>query len=411
MILREAAADLARNWLRSGLTLFGILWGIASFVVLLGLGRGFQTSQQTRFQSFGVDMVVVWPGQTGNQAGGRRAGEAIRLTAADTEALQASARLVKRISPEVIRWGINYQYGSRSFSGEVHGVLPAYGAIRNMVLRRGRFVAQAGVDEARRVVVIGGEIRQNLFSERIPLGERIRIRGAEFTMIGEVEMKNQSSAYSGRDNKKGFIPLTTAQALLSRRYLNNLVFQPVSADRHEEATQEVRSILGRRHGFDPEDRDALAVWDTVESFREITDLFLSIKVLLGIVGTVTLSVGGVGVVNIMLVAVRQRVNEIGVRRAVGARRRDIFVQFFVESLLVSATGGTAGVLAGVGICRLIAGLPLPEGFAPPSVTPGILLAAASVLGGVAVLAGVVPAWRAASTAPLTALRESAATVA
>jgi putative ABC transport system permease protein len=411
MILLDALRDLARNWLRSGLTLFGILWGIASFVVLLGVGRGFQTSQRTRFQAFGVDMVVVWPGQTGNQAGGRRAGEAIHLTEADTAILKATARLMKRISPEMIRWGANYQHGSRSFSGEVHGVMPDYGSIRNMILRRGRFITQADVDEARRVVVIGGEIARNLFSERVPLGERIRIRGADFTVIGEIEMKNQSSSYSGRDNKKGFIPFFTARALLSRPFINDFVFQPVTAEQHEAAILEMRQILGRRHGFDAEDKDALAVWDTVESFRNISDLFLSIEILLGIVGAITLSVGGVGVVNIMLVAVRQRVNEIGVRRAVGAKRRDIFVQFFVESLIISVSGGAAGILTGVGICRLISGLSLPDGFAPPSVTPGILIAAAVVLGGVAILAGLVPAVRAASTTPLTALRESAATVA
>lgn len=411
MILLDAGRDLRRNWLRSSLTLFGILWGIASFVVLLGIGRGFQSSQQNRFQAFGVDMVVVWPGQTGNQAGGRRAGEAILLTEADTAILRASAHLLKRVSPEVIRWGINYQYGPRSFSGEVHGVMPDYGVIRNMVLRRGRFITQADVDEARRVVVIGGEIGQNLFSERIPLGQRIRVRDAEFTVIGEVEMKNQSSSYSGRDNKKGFIPFTTARAMLSRPYLNDFVFQPVTSEQHEAAIREVREILGRRHGFDPEDKDALAIWDTVESFRSISNLFLSIEILLGIVGAITLSVGGVGVVNIMLVSVRQRVNEIGVRRAVGARRKDIFLQFFVESLMISVTGGLAGVLTGLGICRFIAGLSLPEGFAPPAVTPGILLASAAVLGGVAVLAGIIPAFRAASTTPLTALRESAATVA
>jgi putative ABC transport system permease protein len=410
MILSNAFQNLGRNWLRSSLTLFGILWGIASFVVLSGLGRGFQSNQQTRFQAFGVDMVVVWPGQTGNQAGGRRAGEPIRLTEADTALLKETARLTKRISPELINWGINYQLGSRSFSGEAHGVLPDYGVIRSMVLKRGRFISQADVDEARRVIVIGGEIRQNLFSERIALGERIRVRGVEFTVVGEMEMKNQSSSYSGRDNKKGFIPFSTARALLARPFLNDFVFQPVSPDEHEASIEEMRKILGRRHGFDPEDKDALSVWDTVESFQNITNLFKSIKILLGIVGAITLSVGGVGVINIMLVAVRQRVNEIGVRRAVGARRRDIFLQFFVESLVISLSGGVAGVLSGVGLCRFIAGLSLPEGFAPPTVSAGILLAASCVLGGVAVLSGLIPALRAASTMPLAALRESAATV-
>src|SRR5262245_60200362 len=147
MILRDAFADLGRNWLRSGLTLFGILWGIASFVVLSGLGRGFQSNQQNRVQEFGVDMRELRPGAPGNQDSGRRGGEAIRLAEADTAILRANARLVKRVSPELINWGINYQLGPRSFSGEVHGVMPEYGAIRNMVLKRGRFVSQADVDE------------------------------------------------------------------------------------------------------------------------------------------------------------------------------------------------------------------------------------------------------------------------
>lgn len=410
-MLFDAARDLARNWLRSGLTLFGILWGIAAFVVLLGLGRGFQTNQMDRFRAFGVDMVVVWPGQTGHQVGGRRAGEEILLTQADTDLLKATASLVQRVSPEVIRWGVNYQYGPRAFSGEVHGVMPEYGTIRSMVIKRGRFLVPADIEESRRVVVIGGEIRENLFSERIPIGERIRIRGVEFTVIGEIEMKNQSSSYSGRDNKKGFIPFTTARAMLSSPYLNDFVFQPTSSEEHEAAIRQVRQILGRRHGFDAEDKDALGVWDTVETYRRITTLYFAIKILLGVVGAITLSVGGVGVVNIMLVAVRQRINEIGVRRAVGAKRRDIFVQFFVESLLITVTGGVAGAATGVGLCRLIAGMNLPQGFAPPTVTPGIVLAASAVLGGVAILSGLVPALRAASTSPQASIRQSAATVA
>jgi len=410
MILQQAFTNLAANWLRSTLTLFGILWGIASFVVLLGIGRGFQGSQQDRFRSFGVDMVVVWPGQTSNQAGGRRAGDPVLLTDADTAVLKASAQRIRRISPEVIRWGVNFQLGPRSFSGEAHGVMPDYGVIRNMVLRRGRFLMPADIEEARRVAVIGGEVRQNLFSERVPIGEKILVRGVEFTVVGEVEMKNQSSSYSGRDNKKVFVPFTTARALFARPYLNDFVFQPTSAEEHDASIEEVKQILGRRHGFDPNDKDALSVWDTVESYRSITNLFTSIKILLGVVGAITLSVGGVGVVNIMLVAVKQRVNEIGVRRAIGAKRRQIFVQFFVESLLISLTGGIGGILTGVGLCRFISGLSLPEGFAPPSVTPGILVSAAVILGSITMLAGVIPAIRAASTTPLAALRESAATV-
>ncbi|MBI3449869.1 MAG: ABC transporter permease [Acidobacteria bacterium] len=410
MILQQALANLAANWLRSALTLFGILWGIASFVVLLGIGRGFQSNQQERFQAFGVDMVVVWPGQTSAQAGGRRAGEPVLLTDLDTAMLKASASRVKRISPEVIQWGMNFQYGPRSFSGEVHGIHPDYGVIRSMVLKRGRFIQQADVDESRRVIVIGGELRQNLFSERVPIGEKILVRGVEFTVIGEMEMKNQSSSYSGRDNKKGFIPFTTARAVMARPFLNDFVFQPTSADEHEAAIAEVKQILGRHHDFDPNDKDALSIWDTVDSFKSISNLFASIKVLLGIVGAITLSVGGVGVINIMLVAVKQRVNEIGVRRAIGARRSQIFVQFFVESLIISITGGGGGILAGVGLCRMIAGMNLPQGFAPPSVTPGILIAAAAILVTVTVLAGIIPALRASRTTPLIALRESAATV-
>ena len=197
---------------------------------------------------------------------------------------------------------------------------------------------------------------------------------------------------------------------MSSPYLNDFVFQPASAEQHEAAIHQVRQILGRRHGFDAEDKDALGIWDTVETYRSISTLYLSIKILLGVVGAITLSVGGVGVVNIMLVAVRQRINEIGVRRAVGAKRRHIFVQFFVESLLITVTGGIAGAATGVGLCKLIAGMSLPDGFAPPTVSMGIVLAAAAVLGGVAILSGLIPAYRAASTSPQASIRQSAATV-
>src|SRR5262249_10513798 len=158
-----------------------------------------------------------------------------------------------------------------------------------------------------------------------------------------------------------------------------------------------KQILGRGHGFDPNDQDALQIWDTIDSFKNITNLFTSIKILLGIVGAVTLSVGGVGVVNIMLVAVKQRVNEIGVRRAVGAGARHIFVHSFVESLLIALTGGVGGILTGVGLCKFIGGLKLPQGFAPPNVTPGILISAAVILGTITMLAGIIPAVRAAAT--------------
>lgn len=356
-VLIQSLLNLMRNRTRSILTMLGIVWGIVAVTVLLAYGSGFREVLVHSFDSFGRSAVVIWPGQTSEQAGGERAGRRIRLEKADRDQILAEASLVKDVSLETVQW-TDITYGDRMANTAIRGVYPEYGEIRNEVATEGRWLSAEDFVERRRVAFLGAILRQKLFAGRPAIGETVRIQGMRFTVVGTMDRKFQMSNYFTSDDECAWIPYSTAGDLWDIRYARVVVFSAVTPSLEAKAIQQVREIIGKRQRFSPTDTRALQIFGR-EEFRPIIDgITIGLQVLLVFVGALTLGIGGVGVANIMLVSVDERVREIGLRRALGARRRHIRLQFLAEALVITAIGGAVGIVVAYGLTHMVGTLPL-----------------------------------------------------
>ncbi|HRV07646.1 MAG TPA: ABC transporter permease [Acidobacteriota bacterium] len=408
----QVLTTLRANKLRSFLSMFGITWGVLSLILLTATGEGFRVAQYESFRKLGQDILIIWGGRTSVQYEGFQAGRWIPLRYEDYEILQREARLLKAVSPELIRDDLVARTPLNYGTFAIRGVLPEYQEMRTIEIAHGRLINPADCAEGRLVCVIGSEVNKQLFNDKISVGETVRIEGYPFTVIGLMSYKELNSNYWGQDHSSIFIPYQTMRRLfpnpdpsVSPFWVNNLIAAPLRHDLYEEAETEVRRILGRHRFFDPEDEDALAIWNTGRSMEMLDLMMRSLQIFLGVVGLVTLTLGALGVLNIMLVAVRERVAEIGIRRAVGARRRDILTQFLLESLTISGLAGGTGLAVGLGLCAVVNRLPVQSVlFAGMIVSPWIAGGAATALALVALAAAVYPAWQAARMDPVEALR-------
>jgi putative ABC transport system permease protein len=411
-ILRQAWVALQRNPLRSFLTMLGIVWGIVAVAVLIAYGNGFRGVLVNAFDAFGKSAVVCWPGQTSEQAGGERAGRRVRFEKEDMDLVRAEASLVKNLSLETVRW-LGISYGDRIANTAIRGVYPEYGLIRNEVATEGRWISAEDLLERRRVVYLGGLVRQQLFGGRPAVGETVLIRGVRFTVIGTMDRKIQMSNYFTSDDESCWIPYSAASDMWDTRYAAVLVFSPVTPRFERDAQQQVREVIGKRQRFSPTDKRAIQMFGR-EEFRPIIDgITIGLQVLLAFIGTLTLGIGGVGVMNIMLVSVDERVREIGLRRALGARRWHIRAQFLSEALVLTLAGGVLGIAVATGLIAISGTLPmLGPLFKDTSGKGDIHLAlslmtvtvAISILTLVGVLSGLAPAFRASRLDPSDALR-------
>ena len=364
------------------------------------------------FDAFGKSAVVVWPGQTSEQAGGERAGRPVKIEAADLDAVKAEATLVKQVCLETVRWH-SINFGERMANTAVRGVAPEYGEIRNEVASDGRWISAEDYQERRRVIVLGGLLRQRLFSGRTAVGETVLVAGLRFTVIGTMDRKLQLSNYFTSDDESAFIPYTTAGDIWNNRYASVMVFSPVNPRFEKAAEAQVLAAIAKRQRFSPSDKRAFQMFGR-EEFRPIIDgLTIGLKVLLMFIGALTLGIGGVGVMNIMLVSVEERVREIGLRKALGAKRRHIRLQFLLEALTITLAGGLLGIGLAYAISAMVGTLPLmgalfedDSGKAdlPMKVSAATVMLSSAILLAVGVISGWVPAIRASRLDPCDALR-------
>jgi putative ABC transport system permease protein len=410
-LLNQSFATFRAHKMRIFLTMFGIVWGIASVILLVGLGRGFSVDQKRRLQTLGKDLVIVWGGRTSAQVGGRAAGREINLTIDDAHLIRDECYLVKNVSPE-LRRTIPEVSQFNSASRGVVGMWPSYQDFRSLLIEEGRLITDDDERESRRVVILGSAARQQLFPGQPAVGAAILIKSLPYTVVGTLKKKDQNSNYSGPDNDYLFAPYSSVardfpppeKPGITRGWLENIVFEVAQPEEHDAAVEQVRRVLGRVHHFDAKDKDALFIWDTMEGAKILDKIFGVVTFFFGCVAVTTLCLGGIGVMNIMLVSVTERTREIGVRKALGATSHDILRQFFAESVLLTVVSGTLGLILGVGICLGISSLPLPDFVPHPIVSPISIAASIATLSLITLTAGMYPAQRAAEMPPVESLR-------
>src|ERR1700758_4384001 len=359
--------------MRIFLTMFGIVWGIASVILLVGLGRGFSADQKRRMQTLGKDLVIVWGGRTSSQLGGRAAGREISLTIDDARLIHNDCYLIKNVSPE-LRRSIPEVSQFNSANRGVVGIWPSYQEFRSLILGEGRLMTDEDERDSNRVVILGAAARRQLFPGQPAVGATLLIKSVPYTVAGVLEEKKQNSNYNGPDNDYLFAPYSSVardfpppqKKGIVRGHLDNIVFEVADAETHDEAVLQVRRTLGRVHHFEAKDKDALFIWDTMDGARLVANIFDVVTIFFGCVAVVTLGLGGIGVMNIMLVSVTERTREIGVRKAIGATRQDILRQFFAVSVVLSAVSAFLGLAFGVGTCLALSNLPLPD-FVPHAI--------------------------------------------
>src|ERR1700712_370963 len=416
MNLREAFSQsvdsLNRNRVRSGLTMLGIMWGLVTVVLLLSYGKSLGDTVLMGFLGIGNNIVMIWGGQTSMQSGGERAGHKIKLVDGDMEAIRDSLPFLKAVSRETDST-LSGKYGPKFVNIQSKAVALDYGGMRKLDVETGRYFEAADFSEHRQVVIFGPHAADKLFNGYPPVGEVVQIAGQPFTVIGVLRNKIQDSSNNGPDNENIFLPFDTMRSLAHQRDPDSLVFQPSSPEMHLQAVQAVRTVLAQRHHFDPKDTKALGKWDTIEDSAGIMQFGIALQVLLGIIGAMTLAVGGVGVMNIMLVSVTERTREIGLQKALGARRRDILKQFLLEALTLTFIAGIAGMLVAVVVAHLVPAMPLysqmyktanHEGDIILSASGSVMLTSFLILAVVGIVSGFLPAVRAARMDAVVALR-------
>ena len=410
--LKRVIENLIAYRKRSLMTILGVVWGIASFILLIAYGDGFQRAFLLGLSYFGDRVVIIWNGQTSMQAGGSRSGRVIQTTPEDVELIRQRATLVKRVSPEVfdryqLRWG------DRVTSAGIRAVNDEYGVIRGMFIGEGRFLTADDLANMRRVAVIGYDLKQKLFSRSPALDEDISINGIRFTVVGVLKKKIAISNYFDQDDNCVMIPVNVMGIMRDIRYNSVLVFQPVNGMLEDRAVRQVRTILAEAHKFNPLDEKALLFSRFTEIFNIINGLSTATRVLMDLIGIFTLAVAGVGIMNIMLFCVQERTHEIGILKALGARKRHIRMQFLGEALAMSVIGGVVGYVLAVLLAGWIGYIPfLSEIFQDKSHQGDILLlidshaffVSFSILTFIGLLSGLWPAIKASRLSPVEALR-------
>jgi putative ABC transport system permease protein len=406
-LLSQAYEAMMHNRRRTLITMIGMAWGIATVVLLMAYGAGFGRAIEAIFSQFGTNIMGVFPGTTSQQAGGKKAGVQVRLQLGDLDLIQENVPGLIHIAPEVSK-DVSVQNDTHSYTWSVSGSYPVVADVHKLDLDYGRFYTNKDLDQRNHVAVIGSQAKTKLFSGLYPIGQRIRINGVSFTVIGVLQAKMQEG--DDNINRVVYIPFTTMSDVKDTKYLDAIWFNYQGNYQTTEAA--LRATLGGAHGFSPSDRNAVFVANLMEQLSQFRIISTGLQVLMAFIGTLTLGIAGIGLMNIMLVAVQQRTREIGIEKALGARRGHILIQFLSEALVITGVGGVCGIGLAYLVSLVVGRIPLYSALASNAekadiqllISPGTVLVATVILVVVGLVSGMLPAIRAASLNPVEALR-------
>ena len=402
--LRQLFRDVRAQKLRTSLTIFGIVWGTVAVTLLLAFGQGLHKQMIKNSAGIGDRIAIAWPSLTSMPFEGLGRGRRIRIREENVEAVRRETPGIVAISSEYSDT-LKLHYGMKTVAIDCSGVDSSFGAMRNLIPQAGgRFINPIDVAEQRRVLFLGDKIARDIFGKTPAVGKTVLYGGSPFVVIGVLQEKVQNSSYNSRDEGRAYMPGSTFRALTGTKYVNNIIYQPVSPAQSKAVTEAVRATLARALRFDPADKEALSVWDTADQFKFLDVFFLSFRLFLGIVGCFTLIVGGIGVSNIMNVVVEERMKQIGIKMALGARHRWILRQFLLETILITGMGGAIGFLIAFGICAVVPALGATEFVGDPEISFSVATLTAVVLGLTGLLAGYFPARDASRLDPVVAMK-------
>jgi putative ABC transport system permease protein len=406
-VLTQLAQDFRAYKMRFFFVVFGVAWGTIAIVLNMAFGVGVMVQIEKGLKGLGEHIGILWPGQTSVPYKGLGIGRRVRFVPEDAELLKERIDIIEKASPEYIHWNQPIKYGEVLRNAKVCGVNPSYGEMRSIEAENGRFVNKLDVEKRRRVIFLGDEEKDKIFGPEEAVGKRVLLNGIPFTVIGVMKKKIQNNCYSGNDKNAVFIPYSTFKTMYGWLYINNMVYQPVSADLSKEAQEKISKVLGEKYKFDPEDKEALGTWDVAEQEKMTHKIGKGIEIFLSLVGAMTLLIAGAAIANIMYFIVDERTREVGVKRSVGATKSDILRQFLLESLLLSAIGGALGLLFSLSIvwfCSLIPEAGIFEFIGKPTMSYEIPIMTVIVLLVISVISGYFPAKKAANLKPVECLR-------
>ena len=403
--IRQLARDLRSQKLRTFLTVFGIVWGTVAVTLLLAFGTGLKRQMIKTTAGLGDRICIAWPGLTSVPWQGLGKGRRIRITEEDIQVVRSRVDGMKAISGEYSD-SFKLNYNAKTYPVDTAGVGPEFEHMRNLIPQAGgRFINPIDMDQQRRVLFMGNKVAETVFGKGTdPVGKSVLLAGSPFTVVGVLKEKKQDSSYNSRDADQAFIPGTTFRALTGRKYVSNFVFQPATALESKAVSARVLEALGSRLKFDPKDKEALGIWDTTEQFKFFEVFMLAFTLFLGIMGCLTLVVGGIGVSNIMNVVVEERTKEIGIKMALGARQGAILGQFLLETLILTSIGGAIGFVITFALCAVFPSFGLEEYVGNPDVSPAVAAVTVVVLGLIGLVAGYFPAREASRLDPVVALK-------